>query len=144
MSDHQVSIGSLWTSVLIAAIHGSLCFLLVGHYLFVYLPKKNPTVVRKFSRDPEMEALEEELEGLSSQERLQKEIRKQKRLAMIKFGQRLFIGFLGGLVSFLVTFLRIAVLMASGINAFVWSSFFVAGTMALIVKFAATFLEQQN
>jgi hypothetical protein len=42
-----------------------------------------------------MEALEEELEGLSSQERLQKEIQKQKRLAMIKFGQRLFIGFLG-------------------------------------------------
>ena len=105
-----------------------------------------------------MEALEEELEGLSSQERLQKEIQKQKRLAMIKFGQRLFIGFLGkenwsatgiwnptniyfsgGLVSFLVTFLRIAVLMASGINAFVWSSFFVAGTMALIVKFAGKF-----
>ncbi len=42
-----------------------------------------------------MEALEEELEGLSRQERLQKEIQKQKRLAMIKFGQRLFIGFLG-------------------------------------------------
>jgi hypothetical protein len=42
-----------------------------------------------------MEALEEELEGLSRQERLQKEIQKQKRLAMIKFGQRLFIAFLG-------------------------------------------------
>jgi len=31
--------------------------------------------------------------------------------------------------------------MSSAINAFVWSSFFVAGTMALIVKFAGNALK---
>jgi hypothetical protein len=90
--DNEDPLHLLLTATLIAIIHGIIYFIVVGHYIFVYLPAKN---LKKPLADAGLESFEASFGGLSEKEKKARVITTQRKQFLMDFCQRFFVAFIG-------------------------------------------------